>query len=67
MGSYKWGYKSPNVGCKYSYPTYHPNYFLPMNPQVEGFGERQARCVGASGSRRPPLALNSKNPTPPGP
>ena len=21
MGSYKWGHKSPNMACKYSYPT----------------------------------------------
>ena len=26
MGSYKWGYKSPNV---YSYPTYNPTYNYP--------------------------------------
>ena len=24
MGSYKWGYKSPNLGYNYSYPTYSP-------------------------------------------
>ena len=24
--SYKWGYKSPNTGYKYSYPTYNPSY-----------------------------------------
>ena len=24
MGSYKWGYKSPNMGYKYSYPTSNP-------------------------------------------
>ena len=24
MGSYKWGYKSSNMGYKYSYPTYNP-------------------------------------------
>ena len=24
MGSYKWGYKSPNKGYKYSYLTEHP-------------------------------------------
>ena len=24
MGSYKWGYKSPNMGYNYSYPTYNP-------------------------------------------
>ena len=23
---YKWGYKSPNMGYKYSYPTYNPTY-----------------------------------------
>ena len=22
MGSYKWSYKSPNIGYNYSYPTY---------------------------------------------
>ena len=26
MGSYKWGYKSPNM---YSYPTYNPVYNYP--------------------------------------
>ena len=26
MGSYKWGYKSPNMGYNYSYPTYNPSY-----------------------------------------
>ena len=25
MGSYKWGYKSPNLGYKYCYPTYNYN------------------------------------------
>ena len=29
MGSYKWGYKSPNMGYKYSYPTYNPTYKYP--------------------------------------
>ena len=29
MGTYKWGYKSPNVGYKYSYPTYNPTYNYP--------------------------------------
>ena len=29
MGSYKWGYKSPNMGYKYSYPTYNPTYSYP--------------------------------------
>ena len=24
MGSYQWGYKSSNMGYKYSYPTYNP-------------------------------------------
>ena len=24
MGSYKWGYKSPNMGYNYNYPTYNP-------------------------------------------
>ena len=24
MGGYKWSYKSPNMGFKYSYPTYNP-------------------------------------------
>ena len=34
MGSYKWGYKSPNVGYKSSYPTYNPTHELPMNLQA---------------------------------
>ena len=29
MGSYKWGYKSPNMGYKYSYPTCNPTYNYP--------------------------------------
>ena len=29
MGSYKWGYKSRNMGYKYSYPTYRPTYNYP--------------------------------------
>ena len=29
MGSYKWGYKSPNMGYTYSYPTYNPTYNYP--------------------------------------
>ena len=39
MGSYKWGYKSPNMGCKCSYPTYNLTYNYPFNLQVgvEGF------------------------------
>ena len=24
MGSYKWSCKSPNMGYRYSYPTYNP-------------------------------------------
>ena len=35
MSSYKWGYKSPNMGYNYSYPIYNPNLELPMNLQVE--------------------------------
>ena len=30
MGSYKWSFKSPNMGYNYSYPAYK----LPMNLQV---------------------------------
>ena len=29
MGSYKWGYKSRNMGYNYSYPTYNPTYYQP--------------------------------------
>ena len=29
MDSYKWGYKSPNLGYNYSYPTYNPTYNYP--------------------------------------
>ena len=28
-GSNKWGYKSANMGYKYSYPTYNPTYNYP--------------------------------------
>ena len=29
MGSYNWGYKSPNMGYTYGYPTYNPNFNYP--------------------------------------
>ena len=29
MGSSKWGYKSPNMGYNYSYPTYDSTYNYP--------------------------------------
>ena len=29
MGSYKYGYKSPNRAYNYSYPTYNPTYNYP--------------------------------------
>ena len=29
MGSYKWGYKSPNMDYNYDYPTYNPAYNYP--------------------------------------
>ena len=29
MGSYLWGFKSPNVGYKYSYLRYNPTYNCP--------------------------------------
>ena len=29
MGSNKWGYKSPDMGYKYSYPTYNLTYNYP--------------------------------------
>ena len=29
MGSYKWDYKSPNMGHNYSYLTYNPTYNYP--------------------------------------
>ena len=29
MGGHKWGYKSPNMGYKYSYPTHNPTYNYP--------------------------------------
>ena len=31
MGSYKRGYKSPNIGYRYSYPTYNPIHSYPCN------------------------------------
>ena len=34
MDSYKLGYKSPNMGYRYSYPTYNLTYSYPMNLQV---------------------------------
>ena len=38
MGSYKWGYKSRNIGYNHSYPTYNPTLQLPMNLQVVRIG-----------------------------
>ena len=35
MGSYNWGYKSPNIGCNHSYPTYTPTYYN-FRGMVEG-------------------------------
>ena len=29
MGSYKYGYKSLNMGCNYDYPNYSPTYNYP--------------------------------------
>ena len=29
MGSYKWGYQSPNMGYNYSYLAYNPSYYSP--------------------------------------
>ena len=29
MGSYKWGFKSPNMGYNYRYPTYSHTYNYP--------------------------------------
>ena len=29
MGSYKWAYKSPNMGYQYSYSAYIPTYNYP--------------------------------------
>ena len=29
MGSYKWSYKSLNIGYSHSYPTYNPTYNYP--------------------------------------
>ena len=29
MGSYKWSYKSLDLGYAYSYPTYNPTYNYP--------------------------------------
>ena len=33
MGSYKCGYKCPNLGYKYSYPAHNPTYNYPK-PQT---------------------------------
>ena len=40
MGSYKYGYKSPNMGSNYSYITHNATYKLPMNLQVGFIGFR---------------------------
>ena len=33
MGSYKWGYQSPNLGPNYSYPTYNSTSDYPSTPK----------------------------------
>ena len=33
MGGYKWGLKSPNLGYKYSYPTYNSTHEPPRDPE----------------------------------
>ena len=45
MGSYKWSYKSPNMGYKYSCPTYNPTQNKPMNLQVNPLAASRNRVV----------------------
>ena len=57
MGSYKWGYKSPNMGYNRSYPTYNPAYITTHEPpSVELPGLRQLfkspGCVLLKGLRQ---------------
>ena len=47
MGSYKWGYQSPNLGYKYSYPTYNSVYIATHEPpSKEGFRDSRTRRAG---------------------
>ena len=58
MASYNWGYKSPNMRCRYSYPTYnlvrittHEHPSKSLNPKdwrlkACGGGGSQWRVVG---------------------
>ena len=46
MGSYEWGYKSPNMGYKYSDPTYNPTVTTHEPPsRVGGFRLMNAQRV----------------------
>ena len=38
MGSYKWGYKSPNTGYNHCYLTYNPTYITTPEPPSRGVG-----------------------------
>ena len=35
MGSYTWGYKSPNMAYEYSFPTYNPTYNYPWTSKQD--------------------------------
>ena len=45
IGSYTWGYKSPNMGYKYSYPTNNPTYHYPY-PEPEPLKEPFYKDLG---------------------
>ena len=45
MGSYKRGYKSPNMGYKYSYLTYNPTHNYPGTRWFGCFGDESVLGV----------------------
>ena len=48
MGSYKWGYKSPNIGYKHGYPTHNPTCEAhePPSKRLAGSGSRASGLCG---------------------
>ena len=50
VGSYKWGYKSPNMSYKYSSPTYNPHE--PSSTDQSSFNPKP-RAVPKSNSTKP--------------
>ena len=53
MGSYNWGYKSPNMGYKYSYPASNPTV-------LRGYGQ-QPKALECTDVASPHRACNHYN------